>query len=109
MNYELLSALLIVHWIADFTLQSDKMATRKSSCWGWLLFHCLIYSACFSMFGSLRLVVWLLLTHFLIDFITSRITKYLWAKKDVHNFFVVIGFDQLLHYICILVWFKYYA
>jgi len=39
--------------------------------------------------------------HFITDAVTSRITSKLWQKGDMHNFFVVVGFDQLLHYVCL--------
>lgn len=35
--------------------------------------------------------------HLFIDLTTSQFTGYFWKKKDTHNFFVVIGFDQFLH------------
>lgn len=37
------------------------------------------------------------LAHLVIDYFTSKGTAYLYKKGDVHNFFVVIGFDQFLH------------
>lgn len=38
------------------------------------------------------------ITHWLIDYVTSRINSKLWQAKKTHLFFVSIGFDQLLHY-----------
>jgi hypothetical protein len=35
---------------------------------------------------------------FATDYITSRISSKLWAKRDWHRFFVTIGFDQLIHH-----------
>lgn len=40
--------------------------------------------------------------HFFIDAITSRLTARLWAKGQVHNFFVLVGLDQLLHATCLI-------
>jgi len=37
--------------------------------------------------------------HWITDYFTSRLNSKLWAKGDVHNFFVSVGFDQVLHYI----------
>jgi len=40
--------------------------------------------------------------HFVVDYNTSRVTSRLWQEKRVHDFFVVVGFDQLLHSITLL-------
>ena len=37
--------------------------------------------------------------HTITDYFTSRLNSKLWAKGDVHNFFVSVGFDQVLHYV----------
>ena len=37
------------------------------------------------------------LFHLGTDFVTSRITSRLWQLKREHDFFVVVGLDQLIH------------
>ena len=46
------------------------------------------------LFGLIQFI-----THTIVDYITSRINKKLWESKQVHNFFVMIGFDQFIHYV----------
>lgn len=106
----MITLLLIVwlHWIADFILQSDYTAKNKSKSNLVLLNHVAIYAIPFfiaSVFWSFS-PVWIILNaalHFVIDWCTSRVTSKLWAKQQVHNFFVVIGLDQALHLTCLLV------
>jgi len=112
---EILSILLI-HWIADFVLQTDKQAKGKSKNWSDLLSHTAIYSlfwtvpiSIFSLFGydssdfgwSPVLLLFIPITfvfHTITDYFTSRLNSKLWAEGKVHYFFVSIGFDQWLHY-----------
>jgi hypothetical protein len=89
-------ALMSVHFLADFVLQSDWMAQGKSKHIWPLTVHVAIYSACFAIFDW-RLAVITFWAHWLTDAITSRINIRLWAAKKVHWFFVSVGFDQLLH------------
>lgn len=103
--FQAILCLIWIHWIADFVLQSNWMAQNKSKDSVPLTVHVIVYSIplfifwwifhgwelafCFAfMNGGL---------HFMTDYVTSRITSHLWKKKDVHNFFVVIGFDQAVH------------
>lgn len=97
--------LLTIHFVADFILQTDWMAVNKSKDWSALFTHVWTYSLMFLLAITTVKGLWIglmffgltFLTHAITDAITSRITSYLWGKGDRHNFFVVIGFDQLIH------------
>ena len=129
LSYILILQILFVHWISDFVFQSSWMATNKSKNWIALSLHVLTYTvsmgvlmllsgALVSIFFSdiiggaimvitpLAFVKWIALNgvlHFITDAITSRITSHLWKKNDMHNFFVVVGFDQFIHYSCLII------
>ena len=85
-----------VHWFSDFVLQTDKMSTNKSTSLKWLTSHVTVYTIPLFLFGW-EFAVINGISHFIIDFCTSRWTSYLYKKGDRHNFFVVIGIDQALH------------
>jgi len=102
----LILAALAIHWVVDFVLQSSWMATNKSKSNVALGAHVGVYTCgmallAVTIFWLTTNAVWFTLIngglHFAVDYCTSRMTSYLWQKKDVHNFFVVIGFDQLVH------------
>lgn len=112
-------AILVIHWFADFVLQSDAQAKGKSEDWIALLSHTAMYS--FTWFVSLLwmvgagmipitgLILFTVVTfiaHTLTDYFTSRINKYYWEKGNTHNFFVSVGFDQILHYIQLILTLK---
>lgn len=88
--------LVWIHWLADFVCQTDYMAKGKSKSIKILSYHVWIYSVMFLPFGWKMFAV-NFVTHWIIDYFSSRATSKLWAKGDVHNFFVVIGLDQALH------------
>lgn len=85
-----------IHWFADFCLQTDKVAQGKSTSNLVLLKHVALYSVCFIGFGWKFALVNMGL-HFITDWCSSRATSFLWKKGDRHNFFVVIGLDQMAH------------
>lgn len=104
-----LLSILTVHFLADFVFQSSKMATEKGKSIKWLSIHVSVYglvSIISAVLISIRLdsfyygFSWWaanVILHFSVDFFTSKITSRLWEKKSMHWFFVMIGFDQLLH------------
>ena len=92
---------LFAHFIGDFILQSDWMAQNKSKSNKALLIHVAVYSLPLFLFGW-QFAILNAVIHGAIDYMTSRIASQLWADKQVHWFFVVIGFDQFLHTACLL-------
>lgn len=106
MIYQFL-ALLATHWIADFVLQTHWQASNKSRSNEALLIHVINYTAVLGVVtpgiffqADLRAAAFVTvngLLHLATDYVTSRWSSKLWAKQDWHNFFVVIGFDQLIH------------
>lgn len=94
-----LTLIFAIHFVADFMLQSDWMAQGKSRRFGLnknMAAHIVVYTMALSPLG----IAWAALNgviHFAVDAITSTATSYLWKKGNRHAFFVVIGFDQLLH------------
>lgn len=104
---------LFCHFMADFVMQSHEMSTKKSKSFLWLSYHIFIYSLGILFLGifieffsdpKLFIYWWIVnvLSHYIIDFFTSKLTMYLWKKKETHWFFVTIGFDQLLHTIILI-------
>lgn len=91
--------IFLAHWVADFVFQTNEMATNKSKSLTWLSIHIAAYTIVMLFFFPTMPLFVLIngLTHFGIDYFTSKLTSKLWAKGDVHNFFVVIGMDQMFH------------
>jgi len=94
---------LVLHFISDFMLQTDDMAKGKSSSNRILTRHIMTYGVLFLVYlGPVYALVNCIL-HWVTDYFSSRATKKLWEQQRVHDFFVVIGLDQLIHMICLVV------
>lgn len=113
---------LLVHWVADFVLQSEKMALNKSTSNYWLGMHVSVYTLTtillwcllFSIVGLhvtflqyISAAMSIFVMHFITDYITSRITGKYYRDNKNHEFFVTIGFDQWLHYLQIFIVINY--
>lgn len=107
MIYQFL-ALLTIHWVADFVLQTHWQATNKSKNNKALSLHVLTYTGAlvftvpfiFNIEGNLYKQWFIFIAingilHLITDYFTSRVSSKLFG--DWHNFFVVIGLDQLIH------------
>jgi len=101
-NIGVILAIVWMHFIADFILQSDYVAKNKSKSNLVLLQHVLIYGILFYFFGAVYALINTIL-HFITDWFSSRATSKLWAEGKVHWFFVVIGLDQAIHLTCLFV------
>lgn len=108
MKENLFLFILLIHFLADFGLQTHDQATNKGKSDKWLFYHVGVYSliwfiASFIWFNNfsqaLLFSMYTFVFHFATDCITARIGKPFWDKGDFHNGFVVVGFDQILHYI----------
>jgi len=101
--------LLLLHFVGDFLFQIRWMANNKSHNQFALLCHVITYGivlttglyfvtpqavplSVFIMFIAFNLIA-----HYVTDAITSKITSYLFEKKQIYLFFVTVGFDQLIH------------
>ena len=100
--------LLAVHWFADFVCQTHWQASNKSKRCDALAAHVAVYSLCllfavimlFPVAGPIKGFGFVGLNaalHFATDFVTSRINSRLYAAGRTHDFFVSVGFDQLIH------------
>lgn len=102
--------LMVGHWVADFMCQRSVWGLTKSSSNLALSKHVGTYTAVFFVFCipvmGLDDAWWFALVngglHWIIDWCTSRVTKKMFALDRMHTFWVVIGFDQLLHYTVML-------
>lgn len=100
-------SLLATHWIADFVCQTHWQASNKSKNNEALGRHVSTYMlvltlpsiAIFGFWNAGMFVLGNGVLHFITDYFTSRWSSRLYAKQDWHNFFVVIGGDQLIHQI----------
>ena len=102
-----ISLLFIAHFIGDFILQTDEQAKGKSSDNAILVQHVATYIVPFTILAlflplTMEFIVINAVLHFVTDYISSRMTKKLWAQGKVHEFFVVIGADQLIHALTII-------
>lgn len=108
--------IVIFHWFADFVMQRSDDAINKSKSFYHLVNHSFLYSVLWFFplsfifidnLDSISFVVITFLLHTLTDYFTSKKTseefKYQHFGRNklprTFDFFVTIGFDQVLHYL----------
>lgn len=122
MELSIIFLIIVIHWLADFVFQTHWQATNKSTNNKALFEHVLTYTSTwlvlyilFILYSNINLqmsaadygydgkvLLFFPITfvaHFITDYFTSRLNSYLYKKGDIHNFFVSVGFDQILHYV----------
>lgn len=94
----LISAILITHFVADFVFQTRKMGEGKSSSLYWLTVHVLTYT---TVLGTM--LSWILIPrlgyfhffgfvllngilHFITDFLSSKMTTYFYLKAEAAKY-----------------------
>lgn len=117
---ELFILIILIHYLADFALQTHEQATKKgegNNIWNrWLAYHVSTYTLVWAImfftlpivpeldtiFGWLLFVVLISVPHYITDWLTSRIGSSFWKSGDFHNGFCVVGADQIIHYLCLI-------
>ncbi len=94
--------IVLLHWLSDFFLQSDDMAQNKSTSNMWLSIHIGVYMIPFWVFFGFQYALLNGALHWVTDWFSSRGAKHFWEKGDIHNFFVVVGADQAVHFLCLI-------
>src|ERR1035438_997041 len=104
-NIGIVLFIIFIHWVSDFVCQTHEMSMNKSKSNYWLTMHILVYTSVTFIFWNffliqpyslyqaldyLKIFAFIFSTHWITDYITSRMTSKLYAKDDFHNFFVVI-------------------
>ena len=116
---EKLVSLFFLHFVADFLLQSRKMGKEKSEKFPVLLQHLSIQFIVFSVFTfNLKFALLNTLVHGIIDwniwkfykytvyFRDKTATKETWKYWEDHIFYTIIGLDQYLHSLTLIVLWK---
>lgn len=83
----LIIKLIMCHFIGDYVLQSDYIATTKGENWYHLIVHCALYTIPFAFaLGIHTALIAIFVSHIIIDALKAR-----WHKINYVT-------DQLLHY-----------
>lgn len=100
-------SLIIMHFIFDWWLQTNNQAMNKSSDNLVLTHHVLIYFIGLWLWAEFFEVShwWIILNgvmHWITDWLTSRGNVYLYKKYNRSGLFKGIAFDQMIHFITLL-------
>jgi len=93
---------LVLHFIGDFIYQSRWMGINKST--SLLALSCHIFTYTSILIIGTGVVYGILngILHLITDYYTSRISSKLYLKNDMYKFWSLIGLDQLIHSLCLI-------
>ena len=106
--YQIITVILM-HFVFDFIFQSHWMASNKSKSNKALGAHVTVYSIGLiiiamnynlSLYNSFLWVSFNTVAHFITDYFTSRASSKRFGN-NWHDFFCVVGADQVIHYLTI--------
>lgn len=114
MTIHLVLILIIGHWLSDFIFQTTEDTFNKTNK-NILSIHSLEYSTLISVIVGINMLAGIIVTdkwyyiigffistfilHYIIDYLTSKLSKIYWDKKDRFGYFSTIITDQLVHLI----------
>ena len=102
------AVVIALHWTFDFVLQTHWQSMNKSSSNEALSRHVAVYAMGLLLMGAYvckgpaAFCAWTgfnTFAHWVTDYFTSRMNKRLWEANRPHDFFVGVGFDQMIHYL----------
>lgn len=115
-NIWIVMAILLAHYLGDFVMQSHWMASNKSRSTMALLSHVVVYTlvVCVVLmfatslcedylrepdvmyaFGNFAILTFA--SHLVVDYATAPVNSALYKSEAHHEFFVVVGADQVVH------------
>ena len=131
MNLLIIFVVLFGHWLSDFVLQKNKqkpskdksLKTKVKKTLKNLVPHTIHYSLIltglifildlFNVFGAQSwwntplLFIIIFITHYITDFIITMVNSEYLKKNKRHEYFVMIGLDQLIHYMTLFITIHY--
>lgn len=110
--------LLFCHFVGDFIFQTSHMALNKGKNNKVLIRHAIAYIFAFipiflllvyskTLMIALNFILLNCVLHIIQDFWTSRLNAHLKRNYGEGAFFKGIGFDQFLHFVCLITTFYY--
>lgn len=100
--------LVILHFVGDFMLQGDRVALNKRGVNAEMIQHGIICATLFALplyrSPAINLIygtLFIFFTHVVIDAIRVEIGKKYKLNPNSHNFWALLGIDQILHITCL--------